>query len=230
MPSHPMSFTAHRWTAAAALGAALLLGGCASTYRVDSQVESFARWSDASAASGTTATAPAALPRAPQTYRFERPLSQREGGAATRQNALEALAREVLTPLGWTATDGNAAPPWTVQVSASGARQVRSPWDDPRPAFWPMWSIGVGGHGSRVGGQLVWGPVFPYQDLPYYERKVSLVVRDTASGRVVYETRAAHDSRWNDSPALWRAMVSAALRDFPAPPAGVREVIVDLPR
>ena len=104
MPPHPTSFTAPRWTAATALGAALLLGGCASTYRVDSQVESFARWSDAGTASGTTATAPAALPRAPQTYRFERPLSQREGGAATRQNALEALAREVLTPLGMTRT------------------------------------------------------------------------------------------------------------------------------
>ena len=52
----------------ATLGLGLLLGGCASVYRVDNQVQSFARW-------GTAATAPAA----PQSYRFERLPSQREG-------------------------------------------------------------------------------------------------------------------------------------------------------
>lgn len=225
------SLMPRRWTATATL-VALLLGGCASTYRVDSQVESFARWTETGSASGTAATAPAALPQAPQTYRFERLPSQREGdgSASARQRTLESLARDVLAPLGWTAVDGNAPSPWTVQVSASGPRQVRSPWDDPWPRFWPMFGFGVGGQGTHVGGQLVWGPMFPYHDLPYYERKVSLVVRDARNGRVVYETRAAHDGRWNDSPALWRAMISAALRDFPAPPAGVREVIVDLPR
>ncbi len=234
MHSPTTPFTARRWTAATALGAALLLGGCASTYRVDSQVESFARWSEAGSTLGNKATAPAALPQAPQTYRFERLPSQREGDTAAQQNTLESLARDVLTPLGWTTVDGSTASPWTVQVSASSQRQVRSPWDDPWPPFWPMFGVGIGSNGARVSGQLVWGPVFPsmfpYNDRPHYQRKVTLVVRDAVSGRVVYETRAAHDGRWNDSPELWRAMISAALRDFPAPPAGAREVNVDLPR
>ncbi|OOG80801.1 hypothetical protein B0E41_19760 [Hydrogenophaga sp. A37] len=215
---------------AAAL-AALLLGGCASTYRVDSQVESFANWTETGSASGKQATAPAALPQAPQTYRFERLPSQREGDPGARQNALESYARDALAPLGWTAVD-SAASPWTVQVSASSLRLARSPWDDPWPIFWPMWGVGVGSHGPRVSGQLVWGPMFPpmYNDRPYYQRKLTLVVREARSGRVVYETHAAHDGLWADSPGLWRAMVSAALHGFPAPPAGARQVNVDLPR
>jgi len=228
-PTTPLM--ARRRAAALVLGAASLLGGCASTYRVDSQVESFARWTETGSAPGNTVTIPAAaLPQAPQTYRFERLPSHREGAAAARQSTLESLARDVLTPLGWTAVDGNAAQPWTVQVSASHVRLTRSPWDDPWPPFWPVFGLGIGSHGTRVSGQLVWGPRFPYNDLPDHQRKVSIVVRETASGRVVYETHAAHDSRWNDSPDLWRAMISAALRDFPAPPAGVRAVNVDVPR
>jgi Domain of unknown function (DUF4136) len=220
---------ARAWTVAV-LGAAGLLGGCASTWRVDSQVESFARWTDAGGAAGSVAAAPTALPQAPQSYRFERLPSQGEGQGASRQGSLESLAREVLAPLGWTAVEDNGASRWTVQVSASGSRPVRSPWEDGWPYLWPVWGVGIGSHGPHLSGQLVWGARLPYHEPPYYERRVSLVVREAASGRVVYETRAAHDGRWSDSPELWRAMISAALRDFPAPPSGVREVIVDLPR
>jgi hypothetical protein len=59
---------------------------------------------------------------------------------------------------------------------------------------------------------------------------VSLVVRDGQTGRVAYETRAAHDGRWHDSPAVWRAMIDAALQGFPAPPTGNRTVNIDIPR
>ena len=44
------------------------------------------------------------------------------------------------------------------------------------------------------------------------------------------ETRADHESRWNSTPALWQAMLEAALRDFPAPPDGPRLVNIELPR
>lgn len=227
MLTRPKPFAVRR---CAVLGAALLLGGCASTYRVDSQVESFARWTDADTVASGAATAPTALPRAPQTYRFDRLPSQRDGGAATRQTALESFARDALAPLGWTAVPGNAPAPWTVQISASVQARVHSPWDDPWPHVWPVFGVGIGSRGARVSGQLVWGPGFPYHDLPYYQRKVSLVVRDAASGRVVYETQATHGGRWNDTPELWQVLISAALRDFPAPPTGPRQVNVDLPR
>lgn len=212
-----------RWATAAVFGATVWLAGCASTYRVDSRVESFARWTGSGSAS-------AGLLQAPQTYRFERLPSQREGEASARQDTLESLARQALSPLGWTAEDGLASAPWTVQVAASASRSARSPWDDPWPHVWPVFGLGIGSRGARVSGQLVWGPAFPYHDLPYTQRQVSLVVREAASGRVVYETRATHDGRWNDVPELWQAMIGAALRDFPAPPTGPREVNVDLPR
>ena len=86
--------------------------------------------------------------------------------------------------------------------------------------------VGIG----NGGGGLLWSPWLMRSDLPYYQRQVSLVVRDAASGRVVFETSAAHDGRWNSSPGLWRAMISAALEGFPAPPKGTRQVNIDVPR
>ena len=61
-------------------------------------------------------------------------------------------------------------------------------------------------------------------------REVALVVRHAASARVVYESRAAHEGRWNSTPELWGAMLDAALRDFPTPPDGARQVNIEVPR
>ncbi len=77
---------------------------------------------------------------------------------------------------------------------------------------------------------MIFFPAFPRFETPYYQRAVSLVVRDAATGRVVYETRGAHDGRWNSSPALWMAMLDAALQGFPTPPTGVRQVNIEVPR
>lgn len=220
-----------RWSATV-LGTTLLLTGCASSFRVDNQVQSYARWAEATPAHA--AVAAPALPQAPQTYRFERLPSQREGEAAQRQDGFEALAREVLAPLGWTLADGSTGTTtgvrWTVQISASGLRLARDPWSDGGPRFWPGFSLGLSNRGVTAGGQLLWGPGFGPTELPQYQRQVSLLVRETATGRVVYETQAAHESRWHGTPDLWRAMISAALQDFPAPPPGVRQVNIDLPR
>jgi hypothetical protein len=222
-------------------GAALMLGGCASTWRVDNRVESHARWSESDHPQNVP-------PQAPQTYRFERLPSESEGEPAQRQTVIESLARDELVRLGWTLAEGAAPAPWKVQVSASGQRVARAGLDDPWPYahpypygwpyVWPYFNLGVGGHGGRVtghlgvSGPLFWGPVFPhpYPERPYVLRKVSVVVRDAATGRVVYETQAAHDGVWNDSPQLWRSMFSAALSDFPTPPSTVRRVDIDLPR
>lgn len=194
------------------LGLSLWLGGCASVYRVDSQVQSFDSWDGAVA------------PQPPQTYRFERLPSLREADAASSQDALEELTRAALARVGWNLADPASAAPWTVQVQAGALKFPRAPWDDPWSGFGPAW-------GPYPGWGGLWGPgMFMRMDLPYYERKVSLVVRQAATGRVVYETRAAHDGRWNSSPELWGAMLDAALRDFPKPPAGPRQINIDLPR
>lgn len=196
------------------LSAVLLLGGCASVYLVDNQVQSFPGWTQGSAT---------AVPVAPQTFRFERLPSQREASATASQDMLEELARASLARAGWNLAEAGATAPWTVQVAAGTLKLPRAPWDDP----WDGFGTGIG----IFGGRGTWGTsVFMRMDIPYYERQVSLVVRNARTGQVVYETRARHDGRWASSPELWGAMIDAALRDFPNPPQGPRQVNVEVPR
>lgn len=220
------------------LGAAMAvvaLSGCASVYLVDNQVQSFARWADQASKPGT----PVTIPQAPQIYRFDRLPSQREGRGATGQDELEQLTELALAKVGWTRAAGGTASPWTVQVDAGTLRLPRAPWESPYDSYWG----GYGGFGPGFGygmpgrdyvvtgrGQVIWMPMFPRMETPYYKREVTLVIRHAASGKVVYETRSAHDGRWNSSNGLWSAMLEAALRDFPAPPEGVRQVNVEVPR
>lgn len=210
---------------ALALLTTLALAGCAGTYRVDNAVQSYAHWSADVPTGAPGAQAPAAVPKAPQTYRFERLPSQREGGSAEDQNRLEAWTRTVLEAHGWTVAEAPASAPWRVQVTATTVRNARSPWDDP----WGGWHFR--GQVVAGNGHFFWSPMFVVpMDMPWYERKVAVVIRDAASGRVVYETQAGHEGRWNSTPALWQAMLQAALNGFPEPPAGPRQVDVDLPR
>lgn len=83
------------------LSLALLVGlsGCAGVYRVDNQVESFARWSEAATPSGDAKTSSSAVPAPPQHYRFERLPSQDSGPGAQPQAELEQLAQSALAPL-----------------------------------------------------------------------------------------------------------------------------------
>ncbi len=198
-----------------------LMSGCASVYLVDNQVQSFARWTDA-----TTVD----VPQVPQTYRFERLPSQSTGPDAAGQDALENLARQTLAQVGWSVHGTPAAAPWTVQVSASTLRLPRAPWEDPWDSHWGGLGFPGRGHAVTASGHLIGSPVFMRMDMPYYKREVSLVVRHAASGRVVYESRAAHDGRWNSTPGLWSAMLEAALRDFPIPPNGVRQILIEVAR
>ncbi|QCB46991.1 DUF4136 domain-containing protein [Hydrogenophaga sp. PAMC20947] len=214
----------HRYLPVLALGIGLT--GCAGVYRVDNRVESFARWSET--ASPSEPGAPAAIPGPPQTYRFERLPSQATGPATNAQAELESFVQTALAPLGWTPAAETANAPWTVQVSADHQRLPRAPWEDP-------WEGGRFGWSTRVNigvgsGQIMWSPWLLRPDMPYHLRRVSLVIRDARQGQVVFETSAAHDGRWNSTPALWNAMISAALKDFPAPPTGVRDIPIDVPR
>ena len=212
-----------------------LLTGCASVYRVDSQVQSFARWTNAAA---PAAAAVSAIPQAPQLYRFERLPSQAAENAARGQADLEAITRTALAQHGWTSAEPGVSARWSVQVGAGTIKLPRAPWEEHWDGF--GYGGGFGGFGGlgmpgrdyvvTGSGQVIWAPVFMRMDLPYYERKVSLLIRQASNGQVVYETHAAHDGRWNSSPELWGAMLDAALQDFPKPLIGVRQVNIDLPR
>ena len=216
---------------AVAAGALLALSGCASVFLVDNQVQSYARWADRPTPSGAATP----IPQAPQVYRFDRLPSQQDQRAGAGQDALEKLAAISLAKLGWTQAAAGVTPPWTVEVSGNTLRLPRAPWESPFDSYWG------GGFGPGFGfpgrdyvvtgsGQIVYAPLFLRMETPYYQREVSLVIRHAASGRVVYETRAAHDGRWNSSNPLWTAMLDAALRDFPTPPAGLRLVNIEVPR
>lgn len=188
-----------RWLAALWVSFGLL-SGCATSYLLDNQVQSF---------SGLQA-----LPANP-TYRFERLPSQQ---AQPAQNQLEALADPALFKAGLRRDD--AAPQYSVQVSAR-VQRILSPWADP-------WDGGWGGGLGFFGAGIGYSAPFPRMEQPWYQREVAVIVRDVASSRVVFESRAANDGPWWDSSSVLPAMFEAALQGFPNAPAGPRRVDIQI--
>ncbi len=190
----------------AAAAAVLVLAGCASTYKLDNQVQSFSHLP--------------AMPTQPS-YRFERSLSQQADPA---QQALEALADPALHRAGLRRDD--ATPRYSVQVSARTERSV-SPYADPwGPWGWGGWGVGLGGRHFGLG---IGGP-WPRGDSYWFHREVSVIVRELASNKVVYETRAVNDGPWLDNNAVLPAMFEAAMQGFPNPPPGPRRVDIQVGR
>lgn len=182
------------------------LAGCATGYLLDNQVQSFSQLQ--------------AVPAQP-TYRFERALSQQADPA---QQALEALADPALHKAGLRRDD--AAPRYTVQVSARTDRTL-SPYYDPWDRWgWGGWGIGFGGPHVGIG---LGGP-WPRADSYWFHREVSVIVRELASNRVVYETHAVNDGPWLDNRTVLPAMFDAAMQGFPNPPAGPRRVDIQVGR
>lgn len=191
-------------------GAALLaagaaaLSGCATGYLLDNQVQSFSHLQ--------------ALP-APASYRFERLPSQLADPAQTQ---LEAYADQALFNAGFRRDD--AAPRYAVQVTAR-IQPMLSPYADP----WDRWGWGWGGigfGGSRGGVGIGFG--MPRMDQPWYHREVNVIVRELASNKVVYETRAVNEGPWLDNSSVLPAMFQAALQGFPNPPQGPRRVDIQV--
>jgi hypothetical protein len=182
--------------------AAGLLSGCATTWLVDSQVQTFS-----------------SLPAIPANaaYRFERLPSQQSYGE--QQARLEAIAQQALNRVGLRRDD--AATRYSVQIGARAQREA-SPWQD----TWP----GMGGdYVVTATGQLVMMQPFMRPELPWFRREVSLLIRDLGSNQIVYETHAVHEGRWADSVLVLPAMYDAALRDFPQATQGVKKVEITVP-
>ena len=194
--------TAMRWITLPLLCAALWLTGCASTRLVDSDVQSFSQ----------LAGAPARA-----TYSFERLPSQQAQGA--QQSAVEDQARLALAKVGL--RQDSAAPFYRVQAHARTDLLAY-------PDYWdgPGWGWGGWGGGRGFYGGL--SMRFPPPTL--YRREVGLILREAATGNVVYETRAVHEGVWTDNPAVFAAMFDAALNGFPTPPTGPRRIVLEIPR
>ncbi len=186
-------------------GCMLALGGCASTWVVDTQVQAFSNLP--------------ALPAQPS-YRFERLPSQQLDG---QQDLVESLADPALFKAGLRRDD--AAPRYSVQVAVR-VQRVLSPWADPWDDWGGSFSAGFGRPGGSFG--FGWGGGLLRSEQPWYVREASVVVRELAGNRVVFESRANGDGPWSDSRAVLAAMFDAALQGFPNPPAGARRVSVQV--
>jgi hypothetical protein len=115
--------------------------------------------------------------------------------------------------------------PLRVQVSAVQRQETTSTDGGMHIGVGLGWVFGNGA--ISIGNR---GALFPGLDSQTsYWRQVSLVMRD-AAGKVVFESHASNDGVWSDSDAVLAAMLDAALDGYPTPPAGVRQVRIEIPR
>lgn len=188
----------------AVLLTALALAGCAVQRTVDSQVQS---WSTL-----------ASLPQ-PPTYRLDLLPSQRQSRAF---DAIVPMAHAALARAGLQQDD--AAPRLIAEIGVrTGTALADGPWYPYGP--WGGWGGGFGwGHhfGMHAGWML--------RDMPptLYRNEVSVVLRDAATQKTVYETSASNEDVWTDAPRIFGVLFDAALAGFPTPPAGARQVRLPL--
>ncbi len=100
---------------------------------------------------------------------------------------------------------------------------LRRPWG-PGYGWAGGWRRGYPGYGYGW-----YGPALMPPANPWYEREVSVVIRELPGNQVVYETRARNDGPYSASAAVLPVMFDAALQGFPNPPRGVRRVDIELP-
>ncbi|MES2423420.1 MAG: DUF4136 domain-containing protein [Pseudomonadota bacterium] len=194
----------------ACLSLVAVLSACASV-RVDSEVSAFSKLPPAPALAGG--------------YRFEQLPSQQAN--PQRQAQIEALAQPVLQRAGLARNDQAAR--YSVQLGIQTQRGARSGWDDD---FWWHARYGWGPYWRSGFGWPHHGTAYPlgYPSSPQYRHEVTVLLRDLNTQQIVFESRAVHEGLWASAEKLLPALVEAALRDFPNPPAGVRRVEVELPR
>ena len=186
---------------AAAVLLMTVLGACSTVRTADSNVSSF---------TGATAALNGA------TYRFEQLPSQRK---EPLYDEIQAMAEKALTETGLKRDD--AAARYSVEVSMVSEQYLRQPY------------VVLGRYSRFVlpSDRLFWPGYYPaMMDNPVYRYQLRLVMRDTSTARVVYETTAELEVPWSDSINMIPALLKAALRDYPAPPSGPRKVEVELGR
>ena len=200
----------------------LMLGGCASTRVIESQVQTTPQW--------TTAAPNKAF------YRWDRlPADAHNPQAGWAETILESA----LAPLGWTRNDVEAQ--YSVWVGVRTADYMVDSWG--RPLYGPWTNqirvstgIGVGtgyrSHGVGVGVGIGM-PLYRHNGFPPaygYAQEVSIIIRDLNTSNVVYQTKATHESPWSDHNNILKTMIPAALQGFPNPPALNRRVDTTIAR
>lgn len=195
-----------RWLLTGLLAATAVLAGCAGMRTVSSEVSSYGEWPEG---------------RARGSYAFERLPSQQAQAAEAER--LEAAAAAALAQAGFKPADAGKEPDVLVQVGMRDTRYLVQPWDDP---LWWRGGFGYWRHGPW--GSPRWALSMQY-DFPRYQTQVGLLLRDRASGKPLYETRAATESNVRADSATLGALFQAALMDFPRLGMNPRRVVVELP-
>ncbi|RVT51592.1 DUF4136 domain-containing protein [Rubrivivax albus] len=189
----------------AAVVAASGLSGCAALNTVHADLSTWGDWPTG---------------RAPGSYAFDRLPSQQSDPAEA--DRVEAVARDALAKAGFRPVTVDEKPDVLVQVASRTTRTSADPWDDP---LW--WRGGFGIVGHRWAG-TVW-VIDTRFDRSRYERQVAVLLRDAATGKPLYEARAANEGSTAGGDALLGALFSAALIDFPRNGPNPRPVRVSLP-
>lgn len=199
-----------------ALAATALVGGCASLNQVSSDVIGYGAWPAGRAPGGS--------------YVFERLPSQQ--AELTVQRQLEDAAQPALAQAGFTPAADAAQAGVSVLIGMRNTRYERldywgpwGPWGGPWGPAWTVPGRRFAGYWGSPWGPPWWGPGF---SSPWYEREVSVLVRDRNGGQVLYEGHARSDGALAGSPALYEAMFRAALNDFPQGHPSPRRVNVPL--
>ncbi len=173
------------------------LTGCSLPRMIDSDVQSFV--GNAPALNGVS-------------YRFERLPSQAN---IMDQDQVEALAQEALDRIGLQRNDD--APRYLVQVNVAVDTMQNPHYRPPRPR------LVVGANGA-IYEEWPWTLSV---EAPWYRHRAQLLLRDSGTGQLAYETAAVFDGPWRDTLNLLQPMLEAALKDYPLP--GKRRVVVELP-
>ena len=194
-----------RRTALATVVLTGLLAGCAALNTLHADLSTWGDWPTG---------------RSAGSYAFDRlPSQQSDPEQADR---IEAAARPALEKAGFNPVAAGGQPDVLVQVAARTARSGPDFWND--PLWWP------GGFGFH---RRAWvGPVWVFDarwDNMRYEREVAVLLRDTASGKPLYEARAANEGNTSGGDDLLAALFQAALIDFPRNGPNPRPVKVLLP-
>lgn len=178
---------------------ALLMSACAGVRMVDADVNSFPGQ-------------PAAVAGA--TYRFEQLPSQSK---EPLYGEIQAMAEKALAETGLKRDDGAAR--YSVEVSMVSEQFLRQ----------PLMLLGRHSRFVMPSDRLFWPHYYTGSlDSTVYRYQLRLVMRDTSTARVAYETAAEIEVPWSDSINMIPALLKAALRDYPMPPSGTRKVEVEL--
>jgi hypothetical protein len=193
-----------RWLIAGMLAiSGTLLGGCATTSTIKSEVTAFHEW-------------PQSLPS--KSYVFERTKEQND---SLEYRNYENLVRAELNHLGFTEAPASTKPFLKASISYSiSGRDVREMYPVVVDPYWPapMWRGYYGPFHRPFYDPFWYGPPIVEQRVSQYElytRRLRVVLAQMSDGKRLYETTVVSEGRNGSLATVMPYMVHSAFADFP---------------